>query len=142
MKMLLEKAQLVYSTLIGILCAALGGYDAFLQVLIAFVIIDYLSGVAVGIKTKTVSSKIGFNGIIKKIMIFSIVYIAHLIDDATATSVFRNITVMFYVSNEGISILENMGQLGVQYPAGLANILAQLKGEAEDDYNQNTKSNH
>lgn len=142
MKMLLEKAQLVYSTLIGILCAALGGYDAFLQVLIAFVIIDYLSGIAVGIKTKTVSSKTGFNGIIKKIMIFSIVYIAHLIDDATATSVFRNITVMFYVSNEGISILENMGQLGVQYPAGLANILAQLKGEAEDDYNQNTKSNH
>ena len=137
MEIMINKLQLMFSVLGGIILSALGGYDVWLRVLVGFVVLDYVSGVAVGVKSGKVSSKTGFNGIIKKIFIFSVVYMANLVDVATGAETFRNVAVLFYVANEGISILENLGHLGVKYPQKFVDLFEQLKdGEKDDNKNE------
>ena len=113
--------------------AALGGWDIALQVLVTFVILDYITGLTVAIIDKTVSSAVGFKGIVKKVMIFALLYVAVQADKATGTSIIRSFTIMFYIANEGISILENAGKLGVPYPAPLKNILVALKEKSNGE---------
>lgn len=109
------------------IATALGGWDMALQVLVALVIVDYITGVIVAIFEKKLSSEIGGKGIAKKVMIFALVYVACLVDKATGSEVFRMLTILFYCANEGISVLENAGKLGVPYPKQLKDILIQLK---------------
>ena len=135
------KTQIILSSIFGIIFSALGGHDALLHILIAFVVIDYFSGLAVGIKTKSLSSGTGFYGIIKKIFIFCVIYMANLADTAIGTETIRNVAVLFYISNEGISILENLGEIGVKYPQKIKDILIQL-GDENDDNKENTKSDN
>ena len=135
------KTQIILSSIFGIIFSALGGHDALLHILIAFVVIDYFSGLAVGIKTKSLSSSTGFYGIIKKIFIFCVIYMANLADTAIGTETIRNVAVLFYISNEGISILENLGEIGVKYPQKIKDILVQL-GDEDDDNKENTKSDN
>lgn len=106
---------------------ALGGWDVVLQVLVSLVVMDYLTGVTVAILNKSLSSEVGYKGLIKKVFIFAMVYVSVLVDKATNADVFRTMTILFYIANEGISVLENGGKLGVPYPEALKNVLIQLK---------------
>ena len=125
----------VFAVIGTVLAKALGGWDLALQVLVAMVVLDYVTGVIIAILEKKLSSDIGFRGLFKKMMIFALVYVAVLVDQATNTDLIRTLTIMFYIANEGISVLENAGKLGVPYPTQLKNILVQLKeknsGEGE-----------
>lgn len=141
MEYITVKTQFILSSVLGVIFSGLGGNDSLLQILIGFVVIDYLSGVAVGIKNKNLSSRAGFYGIIKKIFIFSVIYMAHLADMATGTETIRNIAVLFYISNEGISILENLGEIGVKYPQKIKDILVQI-GDDKNENNQDTKQDN
>ena len=124
----MRNLRIFFTLLGGFLGFMLGGVDAFLYTLIAFVAIDYISGVLVAICEKKVSSNVGFKGIAKKIMLFSLVAVANLIDcNLTNTSVLRTATIFFYLSNELISILENADKLGLPVPEKLRNILEQFK---------------
>lgn len=135
------KTQFVVSSVLGIFFTALGGHDILLHILIAMVVTDYCSGIAAGMKNRELSSRTGFNGLIKKAFIFSVVYMANLIDTATGADTFRNVVVMFYISNEGISVLENLGKIGVKYPEKIKDFLIQL-GDDENEDSKNTESNN
>lgn len=119
------------------LCAALlgsfagimwGEMDGLLTALIIFVIIDYITGVIDGIYTKTLSSEIGYKGIFKKVCIFIMVAVAHIVDLYVIKegAAVRSSVIFFYLANEGISILENITVLGVPVPEKLAEILKNL----------------
>ena len=106
----------------------LGGLDGFLYALVVFVVIDYLLGVMCAIVEKHLSSDIGAKGIFKKVVIFSLVGVAHVIDSHIIGdgSVLRTAVIFFYLSNEGISIIENATRLGLPVPSKLKEILEQL----------------
>ena len=111
----------------------LGGMDGLIYALIAFVAIDYLTGVMCAIDDCTLSSEVGFRGICRKMLIFCLVAIGHIIDSTViqSGSTLRTAVIFFYLSNEGISILENAGHLGLPIPKKLKAILEQL--DEEDD---------
>jgi toxin secretion/phage lysis holin len=124
----MEKWQInvMFASVGGVLAQWLGGWDAMLQVLIAVIVLDYITGILAAIYNCRLSSAIGYKGIIKKVGIFIVVLVACLISRAINDDVIRTITMLFYISNEGISILENIGRCNVKYPNRLKNILAQL----------------
>ena len=106
----------------------LGGWDGFLYALLAFVIIDYITGIMCAVLDKKLSSEIGFRGIFKKVLIFSLVAIGHIVDQSVIGdgSVIRTAVIFFYLSNEGVSILENAAHIGLPIPQKLKDILEQL----------------
>jgi toxin secretion/phage lysis holin len=123
--------QSVIAAFGGWLGYALGGLDGFLYALIGFMAVDYVTGVMCAILDKKLSSVIGFRGIFKKVLILVMVGIAHAIDRnliGTGESV-RTAVVMFYLSNEGVSLLENAARIGLPVPEKLKAILAQLRGK-------------
>ena len=119
---------------------ALGGWDGFLQVLIAMMVCDYITGVLVAAiwkrsgKTENgaLSSSAGFKGIVKKCMILMLVWLAVMMDNALGTRVARTAVCLFFIGNEGLSLLENIGLMGVPYPAFLKNALEQLKQSGDE----------
>mgnify|MGYP003295738619 FL=1 len=113
----------------------LGGCDGLLIALLAFVAIDYVTGVMCAIVDKKLSSAVGFKGIFKKILIFALVGVGHIIDTMVigTGSVLRTAIIFFYLSNEGISLIENAGHLGLPIPAKLKTVLEQLHDRAEKD---------
>lgn len=127
--------QTVIAVLGGWLGWFLGGLDGFLYALIIFVIIDYITGIMVAIINRELSSAIGARGIFKKILIFIIVAIAHIIDSRLIgdSSVIRTAVIFFYLSNEGISILENAARIGLPIPQKLKNLLAQLRDKGGNE---------
>lgn len=129
--------QLALSAFGGVVGWFLGGLDGLLYALLTFVVIDYITGVMCAIIDKKLSSKIGFKGIFKKVLIFAMVAIGHIIDiNLIGTgSVLRTAVIFFYLSNEGISFLENTAHLGLPIPAKLKAVLEQLhdRAEKEDD---------
>lgn len=133
MKDVANTMQYVFAAMGGSLGAVLGGFDGFLYALIVFVVVDYMTGVMVGILNKELSSQIGFRGIFKKVVIFSLVAVAHIIDTNVIQngSVLRTTVIFFYLSNEGISILENAALIGLPIPKKMKDVLEQLK-ENED----------
>ncbi len=112
-----------------------GGLDGFLYTLIAFVTADYLTGVMCAIVDRKLSSNIGFRGIFRKVLIFILVGIGHIIDSQLLNNggVLRTVIIFFYLSNEGISVLENAATLGLPIPPRIKEVLNQLskKGNAE-----------
>lgn len=129
MKEIWSTIQVVISAIGGTLGYLLGGLDGLLYTLIAFVIVDYLTGVLCAISQGKLSSEIGFNGIARKVIIFSLVGIGHLLDIQILgrAGVLRSVVIFFYLSNEGVSIIENAAQLGLPIPEKLKSILQQLK---------------
>jgi len=127
--------QMVFAAIGGWLGWFLGGYDGFLYALIAFVVIDYLLGVMCAIIEKHLSSDVGARGIFKKVVIFSLVGIAHIIDQNIIGDggVIRTAVIFFYLSNEGISIIENATRLGLPIPEKLRDVLEQLKDGGDKD---------
>ena len=112
----------------------LGGCDGFLYALIAFVAIDYLTGVMCAIVDKTLSSSVGFKGIFRKILIFVMVGIGHTLDAQIlgGGDTLRTAVIFFYCANEGLSLIENAGHLGLPIPEKLKGILAQLHNRVTD----------
>ena len=108
----------------------LGGLDGLIETLIFFVVVDYVTGVFCGIAEKNLSSAIGFKGILQKVLIFMLVGMANAIDLhilGGGEHLLRTAVIFFYLSNEGISILENAARLGLPVPAKLQEILQQIK---------------
>ena len=111
----------------------LGGWDRALEILLIFIALDYLTGIGAAMKTKTLKSSIGFEGLMKKATIFLVVILAAQLDRITgnAAGVFRTATAFFFISNEGLSILENVGEMGVKLPAFIAGALTKLRDESD-----------
>lgn len=128
MKNIWNSIQLAFSAFGGFLGWFLGGVDGFLYALIAFTIIDYITGVMCAIADKNLSSGVGFKGICRKVLIFAMVGIGNIIDVQVlgTPGVLRTAVIFFYLSNEGVSILENSAHLGLPVPDKLKDILAQL----------------
>ena len=112
----------------------LGGCDGFLYALIAFVAIDYLTGVMCAIVDRKLSSSVGFKGIFRKILIFVMVGIGHTLDAQIlgGGDVLRTAVIFFYCANEGLSLIENAGHLGLPIPEKLKSVLAQLHNRSTD----------
>ena len=127
----INSAQIAFTAFGGWLGWVLGGWDGFLYALITFVVIDYLTGVMLAILEKRLSSEVGARGIFKKVLIFAMVAVGHIIDAQVITngSAVRTAVIFFYLSNEGISILENAAKIGLPIPEKLKLVLDQLNKE-------------
>ncbi len=126
--------QIFFASLGGWLGFLMGGFDGFFYALLVFVVIDYLTGVMCAIVDKKLSSEIGFRGIFKKVIIFSLVAIGYIIDKSVigGGSVLRTAVIFFYLSNEGVSILENAAHIGLPIPEKLKSILKDLHNRSDD----------
>ena len=133
MKEFWNTIQLVFAAVGGWLGYFLGGCDGLLYALIAFVAIDYITGVMCAISDKTLSSEVGFKGICRKVLIFLLVGIGHIVDAQVIGSggVLRTAVIFFYLSNEGVSLIENAAHLGLPVPDQLKAVLEQLHDRAE-----------
>ena len=127
----LDTLQLALAALGGWLGYFLGGLDGFLYALIVFVVIDYISGFMCAIVDKKLSSNIGFRGIFKKVLIFIMVGIGNILDMYLIQngSAIRTAVIFFYLSNEGISIIENTAVIGLPVPEKIKEVLQQLSKE-------------
>ena len=127
--------QFVFTMIGGWLGYFLGGCDGLLYALLAFVVIDYLTGIMCTINDHTLSSAVGFRGICRKVLIFLLVGIANILDvNVIGTgSVLRTAVIFFYISNEGVSLLENAAHLGLPVPEKIKTVLEQLHDRAEDE---------
>jgi toxin secretion/phage lysis holin len=128
MKQIWSGIQLAFTAFGGFLGWFLGGIDGFLYALIAFVVIDYITGVMCAITDKKLSSSVGFKGICRKVLIFTLVGIGNIVDVYVLGQggVLRTAVIFFYLSNEGVSIMENTAHLGLPIPEKLKDILEQL----------------
>ena len=133
MKEFWNTIQLAFAAVGGWLGYFLGGGDGLLYALIAFVAIDYITGVMCAISDKTLSSEVGFKGICRKVLIFLLVGIGHIVDAQVIGSggVLRTAVIFFYLSNEGVSLIENAAHLGLPVPDKLKAVLEQLHDRAE-----------
>lgn len=135
MKELWNVIQAIFAALGGWLGWFFGGCDGLLYALIAFVVIDYITGIMCAVIDKKLSSTVGFKGICKKVLIFLLVGIANILDVQIigTGSVLRTAVVFFYISNEGVSLLENAVHLGLPVPQKMKVILKQLHDRAEKE---------
>ena len=115
----------------GFVIGLLGGWDAALQVLVIFVVCDYITGVAAAYYAKQLDSRVGFRGAARKILLFVPVIIAYWLDVAAGAQVLRSMAIFFYIANEGLSILENLARMDIAIPGPLKAALEQLKQKAE-----------
>ena len=134
MKIIWTNIQLIFTAIGGWLGWFLGGFDGFLYALVAFVVMDYITGVMLAILERRLSSEVGAKGIFKKVLIFTLVAVGHIIDSQIIGdgSAVRTAVVFFYLSNEGISILENVSKIGLPIPEKLKEILVQLHNKGVD----------
>ena len=127
--------QIAFSAIGGFIGWLLGGFDGFLHALIAFAVIDYITGVMCAISDKMLSSEVGFKGICRKVLIFVLVGIGNLVDVYVLgeAGVLRTAVIFFYLSNEGVSLLENSAHLGLPIPQKLKSVLEQLHNRNEKE---------
>ena len=128
MKNIWNAIQMAFTALGGFLGWFLGGFDGFLYALVVFVVIDYITGIMCAINDHTLSSAVGFRGICRKVLIFCMVGIGNILDVNIMGEghVLRTAVIFFYLSNEGVSMLENATHLGLPIPEKLKEVLAQL----------------
>ena len=128
MKQIWSGIQLAFTAVGGFLGWFLGGVDGFLYALIAFTVIDYITGVMCAVTDKNLSSSVGFKGICRKVLIFTLVGIGNIVDVYVLGQggVLRTAVIFFYLSNEGVSILENSAHLGLPIPEKLKEVLEKL----------------
>lgn len=127
--------QMVFTAVGGWLGYFLGGNDGLLIALVVFAVADYITGVMCAVSDRKLNSQVGFKGICRKVLIFLLVGIAHILDVQVigTGSVLRTAVIFFYLSNEGVSILENAGHLGLPIPEKLKAVLEQLHDRAENE---------
>ena len=135
MKLIWNTIQLAFAAVGGFVGWFLGGCDGLLYTLLAFVVIDYITGVLCAVSDKKLSSAIGFKGICRKVLIFALVGIGHILDTHVigSGSVMRTAILFFYISNEGVSLVENAVHLGLPVPQKLKDVLEQLHDRSEKE---------
>ena len=133
MKEFWNMIQLAFAGVGGWLGYFLGGCDGLILALLAFVVIDYITGVMCAISNHTLSSEVGFKGICRKVLIFLLMGIANILDIHVigSGSALRTAVIFFYISNEGVSLLENAAHLGLPIPEKIKTVLEQLHDRAE-----------
>ena len=127
--------QAIFAAVGGWLGYFLGGNDGLLYALLAFVVLDYITGIMCAVADKKLSSAVGFKGICRKVLIFALVGIGHLLDTQVigSGSVLRTAIIFFYISNEGLSLVENAAYLGLPIPTKLHKVLEQLHDRVEKE---------
>lgn len=135
MKEFWNTIQLIFTGIGGWLGYFLGGWDGMLYALVVFVVVDYITGVMCAINDKKLSSAVGFKGICRKVLIFLLVGIANILDVQVigTGSVLRTAVIFFYISNEGISLIENAAHLGLPIPEKVRVVLEQLHDRAVEE---------
>ena len=135
MKEFWNTVQLIFTAVGGWLGWFLGGCDGLLYALLVFVTLDYITGIMCAVADHKLSSEVGFKGICRKVLIFALVGIGHVIDAQIigTGSVLRTAVIFFYLSNEGVSLTENAAHLGLPIPEKLKAVLEQLHDRAEKD---------
>lgn len=135
MKEFWNSIQFVFTMIGGWLGYFLGGFDGLLYALVVFMAADYITGVMCAVSDKKLSSAVGFKGICRKVLILMLVGIANLLDVQVigTGAVLRTAVIFFYLSNEGVSLLENAAHLGLPIPEKLKEVLAQLHERAEGE---------
>lgn len=130
-----EFFKLVFGGIVTAVSGFLGGMDGIMYALIAFITIDYITGVAVAVKQKKLSSEVGFWGLVRKVCIIALVGVAHFVDVYVMHTgdIFRTAIALYYIGNEGVSLLENMGNLGVPLSKKLKDVLEQLKNDNDKE---------
>ncbi|MBP3457808.1 MAG: phage holin family protein [Lachnospiraceae bacterium] len=133
MKEFWNTIQLIFAAIGGWLGYFLGGCDGLLVALVVFAVVDYITGVMCAVADKKLSSEVGFKGICRKVLIFLLVGIANILDVQVigTGSVLRTAVIFFYISNEGVSLLENATHLGLPIPEQMKAVLEQLHDRAE-----------
>lgn len=133
MKTVWNTVQFSFAAVGGFLGWFLGGCDGLLYALIAFVTVDYVTGVMCAVVDRKLSSSVGFKGIFRKVLIFVMVGISHILDTQVIGngSVLRTAVIFFYISNEGVSLLENASHLGLPVPEPVKTVLKQLHDRSE-----------
>ena len=133
MKEFWNTMQMVFAAVGGWLGYFLGGCDGLLIALVVFAVVDYVTGVMCAISDKKLSSEVGFRGICRKVLIFFLVGVANILDVQVigTGSVLRTAIIFFYLSNEGVSLVENAAHLGLPVPEKLKAVLEQLHDRAE-----------
>ena len=137
-----SKIQMAVAAIGGWLGYFLGGMDGLMIALIVFMVLDYITGVMCAVVDKKLSSEVGFKGICKKVLILMLVGLAHIVDVHVISngSALRGAVICFYLSNEGLSLVENAAHLGLPIPDRLKDVLAQLHGR--DDKKDDTDNSH
>ena len=131
-----ELINFVIATFLDIVVYLLGGIDAAMAALLIFIVFDYITGLTAACIAGEVSSKQGFKGILKKILVLVLVAVSVRIDELTNSGgVLRTLVIYYFVSNEGLSIIENLGKVGVPIPQVLKRAIKELRKES----NQNAK---
>lgn len=131
MKDIIHTIQIIFTAIGAYIGWFLGGFDGLLYALVAFVVLDYITGLMVAVLEKKLSSSIGFKGIFKKVLIFIFVGIGHIIDFYILQngSAVRTAVIFFYLSNEGLSLIENAAKIGLPVPDSLKKVFTELKKE-------------
>ena len=142
MKAVMDKLELAFAAVGGVVGWFLGGFDGFLYALIVFVVMDYLTGVLAAGVRKDLSSEVGFKGIAKKVCIFVLGGIANIVDTQVIHdgAAIRTAVIFFYLANEGISILENSTVIGLPVPQKLREMLQQLTEEKHPQEDAETEA--
>lgn len=119
-----------FSVLATVFVYMIGGIDEAVKSLFLLMLFDYITGVFAAIKNKELSSKIGFEGIFKKVIYIFLVGMSVIVDRLTTNDgTLRNMIIYFFIANDGISILENCAKMGIPFPNKIKEMLLQLKGE-------------
>lgn len=119
--------------IVGGIAYFLGGWDVLIQVLITLIVLDYVTGILAGYVQKELSSRTGYIGIVKKVSILILVVLAVMVDRLMGVNMCRVATCLFFIGNEGISILENCGNCGIPIPRKLMAALKQIKNDGEGE---------
>jgi toxin secretion/phage lysis holin len=140
MKAIMDKLELAFAAVGGVVGWFLGGFDGILYALVVFVVMDYLTGVLAAGVRKELSSEVGFKGIAKKVCIFVLVGIANIVDSQVIHdgAAIRTAVIFFYLANEGISVLENSAVIGLPIPEKLKEMLLQLTEEEHPQGGEDT----
>ena len=135
MKDMWNLIQLLFAAVGGWFGWFLGGWDGTIMALVLFITIDYMTGIMCAISDKSLSSEIGFNGIFRKVVILMLVGVGALMDRYIIGNgeILRTAVIFYYLSNEGISILENAAHLGLPVPEKLKSVLEQLKDDEDEE---------
>lgn len=138
-----ETICVILGTITTALVYLLGGFDIALQCLLIAIALDYISGIIKAFTTKNLSSRIGFSGIVKKLGILLLVMVGVLIDRVSGdTGAIRTLVIYYFVANEGLSIVENLGQAGLPIPSSLKSALKVIRKESNDDLDASTTIQH
>lgn len=132
MEKMFNSISVAFGVIGGLIVSFLGGWDGLAITLVSFIVLDWITGLLKAIYNKNLSSYTGFKGIIKKVVILIVVGVAVLLETNMGIPAIREIVMMFFIANEGISLLENVSQMGIPFPEKLKEILIQLRNKKEE----------